>query len=493
MPEIKALSPDANDTTNMIRVLFIATICLITLQAEAQTFSDFVIRVNIAQEQRRQFMVDSMLSTVTNYPYSESDSMVWFFYKGPAQEVAVAGDMNSWSDTQSPLQRLSNTDLWYRGERFAPDTRIDYKLVVDGNWILDPRNPYTVSGGFGPNSELRMPGYVPPDEIIRHEGVPHGSIIDTIFSSTALGGDRQVRIYLPAGYDSGTERYPVMLFHDGLDYYTLGSAANVLDNMIHEQRIPPCIGVFVPALDRTQEYAGASIDAFTDFIVHTVMKRIDATYRTRSEPEARAMIGSSNGGNIALYIAMKHPEVFGCSAAQSSNIITSVFDTFRNGPVLPVRLYLDLGIYDIQVLIPMVHSFVPLLQSKGYEVLYREYNEGHSWGSWRAHIDNALVFFFARLLSSTDSPPASQGFDVSPVWPNPASRQVTLPFALARGERLRITLCDALGRELRLLHDGHHPAGAGRMTLRLPSLGAGAYFLRISGESGVRSQRLLLR
>jgi enterochelin esterase-like enzyme len=28
--------------------------------------------------------------------------------------------------------------------------------------------------------------------------------------------------------------------------------------------------------------------------------------------------------------------------------------------------------------------------------LYREFNEGHSWGNWRAHIDDMLVFFWGE-------------------------------------------------------------------------------------------------
>lgn len=478
----------------MRRLLFFTLLCLAAAPALSQSFSDFIIRVNIAPEQRRQFMVDSMLATVQQYPYPEADTLVWYFYKGAAQEVSVAGDMNNWSDTRSPLQRLSTTDLWYRSERYASDARLDYKYVVSGNWILDPRNPYTVSGGYGPNSELRMPGYEPPEEILHHNGVLRGTIIDTTFTAATLNNSRPVKIYLPAGYESSTERYPLVLFHDGLDYLALGSAANILDNLIHERRIPPCIAVFVPAINRNPEYSGSQIDSFTDFIVDTVIKRVDARYRTRTDPAARAMIGSSNGGNIGLYIAMKHPEVFGNVGAQSSNIIASIASEFRDGPLLPLRLYLDLGTYDIAVLIPMVRGFVPILQSKGYDYLYREFNEGHSWGNWRAHIDDALVFFFSRLLSSAEpAAPATEGFLLGPAWPNPASEHVTLPFVLARGGQLRVSLHDVLGRELRVLHEGDALAGATELGLSFPSLRPGTYFLRAATPLGVRSQLLLIK
>lgn len=469
-------------------------LCLTTVPVLSQSFSDFIIRVNMAPEQRRQFMVDSMLATVQQYPFPEADTLVWYFFKGTAQEVSVAGDMNNWNDTQSPMQRLSTTDLWYRSERYASDARLDYKFVVNGNWILDPRNPYTVSGGFGPNSELRMPGYDPPEEILHQNGVVRGTILDTTFTAATLNNSRSVRIYLPAGYESSTERYPLVLFHDGLDYLALGSAANVLDNLIHQRRIPPCIAVFVPAVNRNPEYSGSQIDSFTDFIVGTVIKHVDARYRTRTDPAARAMIGASNGGNISLYITMKHPELFGNVGAQSSNIITAISNTYQNGPLLPIRLYLDLGTYDIAMLIPLVRNFVSILQSRSYDCLHQEFNEGHSWGNWRAHIDDALVFFFSRLLSSTEpTAPASEGFLLGPSWPNPATEHVTIPFVLARGGYIRLSLHDALGRELRVLHEANERAGSGALSISLPSLNPGAYFLRATSPHGIRTQRLLIK
>jgi enterochelin esterase-like enzyme len=339
-----------------------------------------------------------------------------------------------------------------------------------------------------------MPEYEPPDEILRHEGVPRGKIVDTTFNAVSLNNSRPVKIYLPAGYEYSSRHYPVVLFHDGLDYLALASTANVLDNLIDRGEIPPCIAVFVPAVNRSPEYAGNQIDSFTDFIVNTVMRYVDKCYRTITDPAARAVMGASNGGNISLYIAMKHPDVFGCLAAQSSNIISSISTTFNDGPLLPLRLYLDLGAYDIAVLIPLVRNFVSILQAKGYDHLYQEFNEGHSWGNWRAHIDDALVFFFSDLLTAKDTPvPASEGFRLSPVWPNPATEQVTLPFALPRGTHLRVALHDALGREVRRLHEGYRHAGSGQLTFGLAGVPSGVYYLRVTGNDVTQVRRVAVR
>ena len=34
------------------------------------------------------------------------------------------------------------------------------------------------------------------------------------------------------------------------------------------------------------------------------------------------------------------------------------------------------------------------LEDKGYDLLYLEVPEGHSWGQWRSQIDDLLVTFF---------------------------------------------------------------------------------------------------
>jgi len=79
-------------------------------------------------------------------------SKVLFVYVGGAGSVSVPGDWNGW-DT---------SDLWVLLKEFPVDARLDYKLYVDGRWILDPLNNRTVLGGFGPNSELAMLGHVFP-------------------------------------------------------------------------------------------------------------------------------------------------------------------------------------------------------------------------------------------------------------------------------------------------------------------------------------------
>ena len=266
-----------------------------------------------------------------------------------------------------------------------------------------------MTGGFGPNSELRMPACADASETAFDASIPHGTLHDTIITSATLGNSRTMRVYLPPGYARSQDRYPVIVFHDGLDYITLGAADNILDYLIAQRSIEPVIAVFVPAVDRSAEYAGEHMSLYAAFIVEDVLGSVDRSYRTNTDSRTRATLGASDGGNFSLYLGANHPETFGLIGAQSSNVVRSVSDAVARAERLPLRLYLDLGTYDIPVLIPRVRNFVSQIQSKGYDYLYREYHEGHSWGNWRAHLDEALIYFYGTAVSGGDparpSPP----------------------------------------------------------------------------------------
>lgn len=427
----------------------------------AQTFEEFCSRVKSAPEAQRTALVDSFMNAVSAFPFIENDSLAHFIFLGPASRVNVPGDANNWNPAGFPMTRLATTNLWYRTEKFESDARLDYKFVIDGSrWILDPENPRQVTGGFGPNSELSMPAYIQPDEIKFLGGIPHGSLRDTTFFSAHLGNSRTVRIYLPPFYERNTQRYPVILFHDGLEYVSLAKANNVIDYLIWQNRIQPILAVFVPPVNRTPEYVGRKQNAFTAFIVEELMPWVDGRYRTRKEPENRALLGASNGGNIALWIGLNHPEVFGKIAAQSSNVEQSIRTGFQNRSKLDLQFYLDLGTYDIPLLIPRVKELVSILQSRGYPVQYFEFHEGHSWGNWRAHIDHALMQFFPSNASSIHSEPSKpKKIKLQQNYPNPFNPTTTFAWSLVKAANVQLNIYNTRGQLIARL--GNHRQDAG--------------------------------
>ncbi|MGA9408537.1 MAG: alpha/beta hydrolase-fold protein [Bacteroidota bacterium] len=384
---------------------------IIVHSATSQTgpaFNSFLHRIESEDTSRRAAIADSFMTArrPKGFPIAE-DSMAFFIYRGKVDSIiTVTGDYTQWSANGDPMTNISATNLYYVGKKFEPDARIDYKFIKDGNWMLDTLNPHIIKGGFGQNSELAMPSYVQPVEIQYNPAIPHGTISSFIFTSVFTGDSRTIMVYLPPRYTSTSLRYPALYVHDGADYLSLASMANVLDNMIAAKKIRPIIGIFVPpGRDRAGEYRLGKIARFTNFMVKELVPYIDSAYRTDTRGSQRGTMGSSDGGHIALYLAIHYPGTFGLAGGQSSTITDLLCAPIQNGPKIHAKFYLDVGTYDLSstsyVFLDLNRMFRDLLIAKGYDVTYAEYHEGHSWGNWRAHTRDILKALFPYAATRT--------------------------------------------------------------------------------------------
>ena len=285
----------------------------------------------------------------------------------------------------------------------------------------------------------------------------------------------------------------MILFHDGLEYTTLASALNVLDYLIDQNLIEPVIAVFVPPVNRTEEYAGSLQNQFSNFIVNEVVPWVDFKYRTIPIAEKRAVLGASNGGNISLWLALNHSNVFGNVAAQSSNVQSSISNGFQNAPLLNIKFYLDIGTYDIPILIQRVNNFIPILQSKGYPYQYQVYHEGHSWGNWRAHIDNALIMFFPGSASTIDnSIKLPQGFILSQNYPNPFNPRTVISWQLPVSSQVRLLVYNTIGEEVTTLLSAFLTSGSHSVEWNASHLPSGVYLYRLEAAGFVQSRKMVL-
>ncbi|MFG1615113.1 alpha/beta hydrolase-fold protein [Nonomuraea wenchangensis] len=166
----------------------------------------------------------------------------------------------------------------------------------------------------------------PPGETETRAG---GTLTTGSAPSPALGGEAVAyTAYLPAGYDRGSARHPVLyLLHgrgDTMQAWT--RVKTVLDDLIRTKRIPPVIAVMpdAPWSERgswytDSRYTGSDLPGrkVETALAHDLVGHVDATYRTAPIREARLVGGYSMGGAGALRFALAHQEVFSAAAVLS--------------------------------------------------------------------------------------------------------------------------------------------------------------------------------
>ena len=104
--------------------------------------------------------------------------------------------------------------------------------------------------------------------------------------------------------------------------------------------------------------------------------------------------------------------------------------------------------------------------------------------------DNASPIL--RFLVATDTEPAPLPVLLAPAYPNPFNPSTTLRFDSDSERRLRLTVVDPSGRQVRILADDRYPVGSHTVTWdgrddQGRQLSSGLYLVRLTGE-GVAPQ-----
>lgn len=151
--------------------------------------------------------------------------------------------------------------------------------------------------------------------------IEEGEITSQALANNLLGdpATRKFNIYLPPGYGTSNQRYPVVyVLHWWTgNYNTALSAAIKLDNLIAKGKVKPMILVFP---DASNKFGGSlyrsspTIGDYETYIAKELVQQIDASYRTLPKSESRGVMGCSMGGWGAFHLALKYPDIFSVAA-----------------------------------------------------------------------------------------------------------------------------------------------------------------------------------
>ena len=199
---------------------------------------------------------------------------------------------------------------------------------------------------------------------------PHHTLTGDIrfirnFHSDALGNSRNIAVYLPPGYESSNERYPVLYMQDGQNLFDAATAYGgnewgideICERMMRSGELPPFIVVAVYNTDaRISEYTpvpdpgygGGRGDLYEKFLIKELKPFIDANLRTLPDAEHTGLMGSSLGALISLHVGLGRPDVFSRIGALSPSLWWADGELTKRlaasaPPQSRARVWLDMG------------------------------------------------------------------------------------------------------------------------------------------------------
>jgi iron(III)-enterobactin esterase len=186
------------------------------------------------------------------------------------------------------------------------------------------------------------PAYPTAPELAKRQGVPEGKVIEFVMNSSeskfypGVNGaiERRVCVYVPAGYVAGAE-LPVIVSADayGMRY----NLPTILDNMIHDQRLPAMAAVMISngGPGRSMEYDTVS-SKYVEFVEAEVLPRAEkeASVKFSKDPDARMTMGGSSGAAAALTMAWFRPDLYHRVLSYSGTFVN-----LRNSPEAPLGAY----------------------------------------------------------------------------------------------------------------------------------------------------------
>jgi predicted alpha/beta superfamily hydrolase len=302
-------------------------------------------------------------------PIRSGNIVLFVIRSKPDDSLFLAGDFNSWDETQKmDIIPFDNT-FRYRSIEVKHNEFIYYKFK-NNRWFSDPYNKYFL---FNPKFNNSV---VYPENGGRITQI-------TIPSPKLNNNNRNIYIYLPAEYFHSNRKYPVVYMQDGDNLFENSPKAkwgtwNIrknVDSIVESSLAKPFIVAGITTSNRDDEYLHGSkiwgekqvakLDLYTEYLIQTLIPAVESQFRVEKNPENRAIAGSSFGGISIFRIAWLNSDIFGKLASFSpSSWIGEEPDTIENESMLELisetqnmpelKIYLDSGDLDAQGIVSYI-------------------------------------------------------------------------------------------------------------------------------------------
>jgi enterochelin esterase family protein len=132
------------------------------------------------------------------------------------------------------------------------------------------------------------------------------------------------------------------------------------------------------------------------------------------------------------------------------------------------------------------------LANKGYDLVWNEWHEGHSWGSWRAHLDNALEYFFPKTVGVAGEEELPTSYGLAQNYPNPFNPSTTIEYSLPQAENVKLIIYNLLGEQVDVIVNEYQLAGKYKFSLSANNLPSGIYFYSLTAGGFSETRKMML-
>lgn len=353
-----------------------------------------------------------------------------FLWRGAHRNVRLFGGPSS---DHEWLERLGDSDVWFKSFTVPDSTRLSYRLAPDvpdipGNARtrraallataqMDPlnRHPWPVDAPdrFNADATVTLEN-APPQPGTPPDPQADPRISRFVLDSLTLGNSREITVSRPRDLDPSDPRIVIAVIFDGEKALERIEAPQVLDTLTRQGRLPPVVAVLVPSIDsqtRARELPGNRV--FADVLADELLPQVAAHLGVAPDPARTVLAGASYGGLAAATVALTRPDAFGNALSMSGSFWWAPGDADTDGtPWMadqvarrtsppPVRFFLSAGLFEsgrrgTAGILETSRILRDTLRLRGYDVTWRTYSGGHDYLVWRGALADGLIALFGN-------------------------------------------------------------------------------------------------